>query len=94
MEDDARHRLGPLNHSAEWYLIARSISESTHTDIVEKESRQRRKDIRAISEREFRSRLPDALALSGSVCCCWSRRHRVPAELSSVACAIKAAAIS
>ena len=62
MEDDARHRLEPLNHSAEWYLIARSISESTHTDIVEKESRQRRKDIRAISEREFRSRLPDALA--------------------------------
>lgn len=60
----------PPKHSRNWYTIARAISDSPDIDIVEKESRQRRKDISVISEREFRARLPMGLA------------DRVPEQLS------------
>lgn len=65
MEEDALEssaRPEALRHGETWYLIARAISDSPDTNIVEKESRQRRKDIRAVSEHKFRCRLPNGLA--------------------------------
>ena len=50
-------------HSKQWHTIARAISDSPDTDIVEKESRKRRKDISVISEQEFRARLPAGLTM-------------------------------
>jgi tetratricopeptide (TPR) repeat protein len=67
MEEEAQQLDGgqvlePLRHSETWYIIARSISDTPHMDMVEQESRQRRKDVRVIAEREFRSRLPEVAA--------------------------------